>query len=343
MKESGRTIGARSSATRGAAGGGAGGDGGRVARGARGRARSRRVAIARRSRPSRSDPPGRDPGRRARRRGRLGAASRGARRAAGVGKHGGSSAIAAGARRAGRGSGARTRAYHVRGEGAVELGDAGFGLLRSRADVLARVAAGLDGALELLDPRLLLVRGLLELRDGGLEGGAVGLGEPRLVRLGHLLDLALRGRVGLRALAGALGGRRRGRVGIGHRRLGHGRDVNLGGHVDEKRREARVFLRRGIGVRARELRDAMRAVGRPRWARDGDRGRVGWATGDRESGGVRCVRRAARKCDASRGATIVVPRTRFDASVTFFSSSGGRRDPTRLWARPTPRYVPPFI
>ena len=87
--------------------------------------------------------------------------------------------------------------HHEGLERGVELADPRPGTRGSGHDVLLRVAAVPDQLLELLDARLLDVRGLLQVLNLPIHGGAVGLGEARVLRLGDLLGgLGLLGVVG---------------------------------------------------------------------------------------------------------------------------------------------------
>jgi hypothetical protein len=96
-------------------------------------------------------------------------------------------------------------AHHEGLEGGVQLADPCPGTRGSGHDVLLRVAAVTDHLLELLDARLLDVRGLLQVLNLPIHGDAVGLGEARVLRLGDLLGgLGLLGVVG----GGLVGGGR---------------------------------------------------------------------------------------------------------------------------------------
>ena len=93
--------------------------------------------------------------------------------------------------------GSRAVTHHEGLERGVELADPRPGTRGSGHDVLLRVAAVPDQLLELLDARLLDVRGLLQILNLPIHGGAVGLGEARVLRLGDLLGgLGLLGVVG---------------------------------------------------------------------------------------------------------------------------------------------------
>ena len=88
-------------------------------------------------------------------------------------------------------------AHHEGLKGGVQLADPRPGSRGSGHDVLLRVAAVTDHLLELLDARLLDVRGLLQVLNLPIHGDAVGLGEARVLRLGDLLGgLGLLGVVG---------------------------------------------------------------------------------------------------------------------------------------------------
>ena len=96
-----------------------------------------------------------------------------------------------------RAQGSRAVTHHEGLERGVELADPRPGTRGSGHDVLLRVAAVPDQLLELLDARLLDVRGLLQVLNLPIHGGAVGLGEARVLRLGDLLGgLGLLGVVG---------------------------------------------------------------------------------------------------------------------------------------------------
>lgn len=96
-----------------------------------------------------------------------------------------------------RAEGSRAVTHHEGLERGVELADPRPGTRGSGHDVLLRVAAVPDQLLELLDARLLDVRGLLQVLNLPIHGGAVGLGEARVLRLGDLLGgLGLLGVVG---------------------------------------------------------------------------------------------------------------------------------------------------
>jgi hypothetical protein len=132
-----------------------------------------------------------------------------------------------------RDRGGRTT-YHARLKLLVELLDPGLGARGSRADGLACVPAGLDGALQLLDASLLHVARLLQLRHRLVQVAAVGLGQPRLIWLRDLLDGRARvlADLGLGGRAVRLGGFRVRGGGLDDRLRGGSRGVR-GGHGDE--------------------------------------------------------------------------------------------------------------
>jgi len=199
--------------------------------------------------------------------------------------------------------------HHEGLERGVELADPRPGTRRSGHDVLLRVAAVADQLLELLDARLLDVRGLLQVLNLPIHGGAVGLGEARVLRLGDLL-----GGLGLLGVVGDGVGDRSvlDRVGLS---LGIGGD---GVHVD-----GGVVL--GGGHRREKVTEIWtRAVGsslpRSVWSVSGERGlslrRVGasWKTGAVVRGKT-CARLCRR--DASDGDLEV---TSHHQSVVFRDS-----------------------